>query len=511
MKIKLTLLLIFIFSMRLDAQSTFIDSSFATDGAYVLDYFGFGHVDQGGKSLIQADGKIIVGGNVWSGVMTNDDIYLMRLNTDGTLDNTFGNNGELLIDFNDDEILADMAFTANEDIIVYAAKGMSPAYQPILCKVNNNGTLDHTFGNNGYVEITSGLAIPAGVGLQSDGKIITLCNVGFIQTTDIQMARFHPNGTIDNTFGTNGKVIENFGATTVSAYKLFVDHTDFIVIGVSQDNSFSTISKFESDGNIDTTFANHGIYTVSTSPLYRITKIALDNASKHYIIGLFEVSFSDSNYELMQLQLTGQVDSSFGNNGYLVLDFGGNDRLSDFEYDTNNNLILCGRSNDTSSYYHLLTSIDETGTIDTTFGDNGIIKVNFEKNEHFGNMNLQSDGKILLTGSTLQSANQDIFIGRIFRDLLSNSKPQIEQFKNLSIFPNPTNGQVTILLDDAINQDVLVQIFDLNGRQVLMENLSMENGKTLLSFQKTLSNGQYILRVKGENFVVVEKLIFMKY
>jgi uncharacterized delta-60 repeat protein/uncharacterized repeat protein (TIGR01451 family) len=150
-------------------------------------------VDGGVSSIvIQADGKIIIGGNFTSfnGVSTNN---IARINTDGSLDNTFN------IGTGADVYIESMAIQANGKIII---GGWFTSFNSIpingIARLNVDGSLDNTFnigtGTDGYADVHS-------IAIQTDGKIIIGGSFTYFNGIPINhLARLNTDGTLDNTF-----------------------------------------------------------------------------------------------------------------------------------------------------------------------------------------------------------------------------------------------------------------------------------------------------------------------
>ena len=104
------------------------------------------------------DGKILVAGHKVSADMLYES-YLLRLNADGSLDNTFADNGVLYINAGEYaeyattiDVQADGKYLVggHDDLLTYAPY---PRCESYITRVNTDGTIDMTFGNEGFVRI----------------------------------------------------------------------------------------------------------------------------------------------------------------------------------------------------------------------------------------------------------------------------------------------------------------------------------------------------------------------
>jgi len=95
----------------------------------------------------------------------------------------------------------------------------------ILARYNSDGTLDTTFGASSgktLVAITSGHNVGSDILIQPDGKILLggyCSNDDVMNTTrDFALVRFNSDGNLDSTFGTSGKVTTDLTASDIFQY-----------------------------------------------------------------------------------------------------------------------------------------------------------------------------------------------------------------------------------------------------------------------------------------------------
>lgn len=130
----------------------------------------------------------------------------------GQLDPTFGSGGKALIDFaNNSDYGRAVALQADGKIVVVGYSGVYPSFNSALARLNSDGSLDTTFGNGGTViapfSTTDSLEA---VAIQTDGKIVVVGSAAATSGnngTDVLVARYNCNGTLDTTFGSSGSVI----------------------------------------------------------------------------------------------------------------------------------------------------------------------------------------------------------------------------------------------------------------------------------------------------------------
>ena len=152
--------------------------------------------------VVQTDGKIVLGGYTVSGAK---DFALARVNGNGTLDTTFGTNGKVITTLNSSysDLITDLVIEPNGKII--AGGCTSSENNPWMCMVRYlaNGTIDNSFGTNGVVINNDDNSRNCTIARQVDGKIVI---GGCFDGSFFIVARYNNNGSKDTGFGTNGFV-----------------------------------------------------------------------------------------------------------------------------------------------------------------------------------------------------------------------------------------------------------------------------------------------------------------
>jgi len=200
---------------RYDANGS-LDPSFGSGGKVQTD-FGFDNGEFAYAVAIQNDGKIVAAGGGFS-PSTLTDFALARYNADGSLDASFGGGGKIVTHLQRTEYANGVAIQPDGKIVAVGATRQSTSvdgYDFGVVRYNPNGSLDTTFAGSGFV-ITpfSSIADSASaVVIQPDGKILV---VGFGNnapgTGGFALARYNPDGSLDASFDSDGKVLSDFGA-----------------------------------------------------------------------------------------------------------------------------------------------------------------------------------------------------------------------------------------------------------------------------------------------------------
>jgi uncharacterized delta-60 repeat protein len=399
-----------------------LDSTFGRGGKVITD---FNHTtDIANAVALQADGKIIVVGQSYANNdFSNEDFAVVRYNANGTLDNTFGVNGRVTTDFPGLAAVASSVVVQSDGKIVVAG-GAFPLFTFAgnfeIVRYNSNGSLDTSFGNGGIVETS----FPAGsyafaVALQSDGKIIAAgtyyanFNPGDQSDTDFALARYNPDGSLDTSFGTGGQVTTDFSGHEDDAYSVLIQSDGKIVLVGSANSTTNyydfAAARYLSNGTLDTTFGTGGIVTTDfgAHDLDIAYSAALQSDGKIVAAGTTVFNNGGSeDFALARYNANGTLDTTFRRTGLLKIDFG---RVLQNAYQvliqTDGKIVTIGYPNsEDSTGDFLLARCNPNGSLDQTFGTGGKVSTSF------GNLNdganggvLQPDGKIIAVGFTPRS------------------------------------------------------------------------------------------------------------
>lgn len=237
----------------------------------------------------------------------------------------------------------------------FASSGMQSLADFDVARVNANGTLDTTFGTNGYATIdpvagNSNLAF--GMTIQPDDKIVVVGQAG----SGLGVARLTADGAPDNTFGTSGVVADG---TKQGGSAVAVDangNLDVVTFG-------GTVVRYTPTGTVDTSFGTSG---ETTSLVTSARALVIQPDGKIVIAG--QNSFNPSTAVVARFNADGSVDTGFGTNGVTnITPNGGNESLSSVVLQ-GTDLLVGGEASGGSN---LLARLTSNGVLDPTFGNGG--------------------------------------------------------------------------------------------------------------------------------------------
>jgi uncharacterized delta-60 repeat protein len=282
--------------------------------------------------LLQPDGKIVVTG--YQFLNDQDDIVLIRYNTDGSVDTSFGVSGKVVTDFGADEEPYAVARQADGKIVVAGdTLFVNPATGSVvrgflLVRYNADGSLDTGFGAGGKVETAipgTQSSIAFGVAIQPDGKIVATGDGAGV----IPFARYNTDGSLDASFGVGGSTVfnDNHGYLEASALALQADGK-FVVAGLRVDSPPQPVMvlRFNTNGSVDSGFGANGIASAQfvAGNQERAFAIALQPDGKIVAVGdTFGPQVEDSNFAVARFNPDGALDPDFGLGGKITTDFAG--------------------------------------------------------------------------------------------------------------------------------------------------------------------------------------------
>jgi uncharacterized delta-60 repeat protein len=318
---------------RFNSDGT-LDRSFGTAGRVTTAVGPGTRRDRAHDVAVLADGKIVVAGFADMGPGAGArNFMLARYNPDGSLDGTFGSGGIVVTsvapgDNNDIVTTNGLTIDAAGRIVVTGQANMGSAAGGVnvaLARYLPSGSLDSSFDGDGIVTTAVASAdnfdTLVAAAIDEDGKIITAGVAdtgGFV--FDLALVRYKPDGSLDASFGTGGKVTMNVGPgnTDDLIQDLVVQSTGKIVVGggvaataIEVDGDF-LVARFNSDGSLDPSLGNGGIVKTSTAPGTaddEIFEIALQSDAKLVASGECVQPVTGSDVCLARYKL-GEADQS---------------------------------------------------------------------------------------------------------------------------------------------------------------------------------------------------------
>ena len=315
-----------------------LDASFGEDGKVATD---FGGAESAEAITVDENGKILVAGYIQAS--TSAGFALARYNTDGSLDGSFGNRGRTVVEGYG--VTPELAIDSDGKILLAADFA--------LLRLNADGSLDTSFGSSG-VAYTITYADIAALALTPDGKIILAGGIyeSGSSALDFIVSRYNADGSPDKNFGKDGVATTDFGGDDF-AYALSIDRAGKIVVGGYTTNNVDfALVRYNTDGSLDTSFGENGKVTTDFDTYGIIYALALDKSNN-----LLAAGYNNGDFGVARYKPDGSLDTSFGVSG-IVTDIFAYDRggaAQDLALTQDGEIVLVGhKKGDTKSDFSVV-------------------------------------------------------------------------------------------------------------------------------------------------------------
>jgi uncharacterized delta-60 repeat protein len=457
-----------------------------TDGS--LDYTfnpGTGANASIATTKIQSDGKIIIGGNftLYNGITRN---YIARLNTDGSIDSTFnpgtGANGPIYTT----SIQSDGKLIIGGNFTSYNGTALNR-----IARLNTDGSLDNSFNPGSGVSGINNGGIVYTTSIQSDGKIIiggffTLYN----GATRNRIARLNTDGSLDATFN------PGFGANN-TIYTTSIQSDGKIVIGGLFTSCSATsrnyIARLNTDGTLDATFNPGTGANTSSSGTCQINTTLIQSDGKIIIGGEFTSYNGTTRRRVARLNTDGSLDASF-NPGTLTSNSYG---IYSTSIQSDGKIIIGGGFIFNTSTTSNIVRLNTNGSRDTSF--------NPGTGPNFGvkTTSIQNDGKIIIGGEfTSYNGIGRNRVARINGGNVVTGIETMDENRIAKVYPNPFSNNLNIEIESN-NEKHNIEILNAIG-QVIYNGNFVE--KTTIH-TSNFTPGMYLIKLENGKTFEFKKLI----
>ncbi|HMS43170.1 MAG TPA: delta-60 repeat domain-containing protein, partial [Pyrinomonadaceae bacterium] len=330
-----------------------LDTSFDTDGIVVTQVGA--SEEEAFAVAIQPDGKIILAGQAIIGAST--DIAVVRYNPNGSLDTTFDADGIVTTPIGTGTELARSIAIQTDGKIIVAGQSFNGTNNDVaVIRYNSDGSLDTTFdGNNGTgngivtTAAGSGNDFGYGVKIQPDGKIIVAGYYLGGTTNDALLIRYNSDGVLDTSFDGDGIVGTAIGNNSDEAFAVALQPNGKIVIAgcinqIGIPNDF-LIVRYNSDGSLDTTFDGDGATII---PIGNAAEFALGvaiQADGKIIAAGFSNNGANNDFAVVRRNADGSPDTTFDGDGKLTTPIGTSvDSANGVEIQADGKIVVVGRA-----------------------------------------------------------------------------------------------------------------------------------------------------------------------
>lgn len=447
-----------------------LDSSFGNTGYVYRSYARWSDM------AIYPDGKLLVVGNI-----------LAKYNVNGTSDSTFGTNGVVFLEVNDTIYTGEaICIQADGKIVVVGGSGSNTGQGDfVVIRYKLDGSLDSTFDGDGILltDLSSGSEDHAyELAIQTDGKIL----VAGVSDTNLALIRYHPDGSLDNTFDNDGKLVFNSIDVVTIYYWLHPNYIKLQTDGKILAGTGNILVRLNVDGSLDNDFGTGGMVTLP----HPINDIAIQPDNKMVLAG------GQSAFAIVRLEPNGDLDNDFGNGGLTTTSWFVMGCYQPHQLATSITLqpdgrILAGGFNICCLFEacrnFVLNRYDHNGSLDSSFGVNGQVQTIFPTVSESHASVITPDLKIVLAGYDWETfVSENGILARYHLGWIGwpvDVKTAFSQDENIVISPNPTFDHINIRAYKIDNGNWHLELRDITGRTILQEDVVAAGG----SIQKKVS------------------------
>jgi uncharacterized delta-60 repeat protein/uncharacterized repeat protein (TIGR01451 family) len=403
-----------------------LDPTFGSGGLVTTDVAGAD--EEAFLVFVQDNGKILTGGIAAAGA--NDQVALVRYNADGSLDTGFGTGGKVVTDFSGTGTSSDdpdaLFVLGDGKILVPVTTNVAGSNDFGLARYNSDGSLDTNFGTNGLVTTDfsgSGSSDNVrGAVLQENGQVVLGGFTSAGGPSDFALVRYNPDGSLDTGFGSGGKVTTDLSGSDFAEGIALQGDGKIILVGDAGTNDFGLV-RYNPDGSLDTSFGTGGkvITDFSGSGSNDFgSDVAIQADGKVVLVGISDAG-GTRDLAMVRYNPDGSLDTGFGTAGKVATDIGGgtDDAAENVLIQKDGKIVVIGDSKGVGTSNSFLARYNPDGSLDTGFGAGGLVTRDFSgtgSDDFFFAGAFLPDGRIAVAGSTGNSPAEDFLIARFLGD-----------------------------------------------------------------------------------------------
>ena len=394
-----------------------LDPTFGQGGAVITDTLGKSNDTAHGMAITQPDGKILVAG-MESQPAFGNDYYVARYNADGSLDTSFGNNGYVKTDISGYIAGIDAVAVGPDGKIVLAGQVYLNGMLAVgVERFLSDGSVDASFGNGGSVEtlgINQSQFTLGKVAVDAAGNVDLVGTDNY--SSGMELIRLTDAGALDTSFGAGGFAVFGVGGYSLGDSIALEQDGKLLVGGYA--NARASVVQFNADGSVDTSFGKLGV--AEFPALFgEFDSIAIDSSGRIVVAGL-GFPGAQNDIQLGRFNADGSVDSTFGHSGIAATKISGAIVLAPaIAIDAQGRIVASASMASTyiATPDYVATRILGDGTLDSTFGAGGLTAVDFNGgNDDLSAMAIGSAGQIVLAGTSLHPDINSIALAQLSAD-----------------------------------------------------------------------------------------------
>lgn len=479
--------------IKLNVNPLTLDTTFGTGGFNQISIIHPTY-EEVYNSVIQTDNMVVV----LNKIFVNNNYFwgIHRYNENGSLDTSFGFSGRIGIGIGFAEFEG-MALDNNNNIIL---AGKSPFSSGFVIRITPQGLLDNTFGNQGIINLPDNINFSPkfnSIKIQSNNKIVIGGGNNINNILDYVLVRLNPNGTLDTTFGNNG--ISQIGLNNIDEMISKIEVLNdgkIMAIGYTSEGFGNglqaVIMRFNSVGLLDPTFSGNGKYLTNWPVDYDMRgDIKMQTDGKF----LFTFETTNDTFIVFRMNSNGIPDNNFGFGGYATSSLTGIERSTQLYYNPiSQDITLIGTSLEDDVAKFSLARFSGNGFIDGSFGNSGWVITDLGNPAEAVSATATGDGKLVVSGYLYDEVlnDYDIVMAKYYiNESLSLHNPNDV---SIQLFPNPVSETLYVRMKNEATAENF-KVTDMSGKVVLNGKLSLEQGIHV----SALARGVYFISLDGYN------------
>ncbi|MCO5247830.1 MAG: T9SS type A sorting domain-containing protein [Chitinophagales bacterium] len=444
--------------------------------------------------ISMSDGSLIISGITQNGINYNNGFIIKHLPS-GTVDSSFADKGKIYLP--DRSELAEYNLIGEIDHLSFLALVLNreTGYKRVIRKILADGTFDKNWANQeGWIKLDENKTY---LNYQVvDDKFLNI--VSLIDSNTLLLEQYLSDGTLNTSFGNNGKLsIYLPGNGVLTPDQIAYEDGYILLLGKIPQYSDKTLLRIKPNGEIDNTFGTNGYIRFAETSNYFKRGINKD---------LYVLSFGDIN-KVRKFSTGGLPDLSYGLNGeYRISEILDHPIQIDRILPQQDGSLLMGfeyTMPDVSYGYLGFLKLDAFGKLDENFGSNGIVTdPTLLRLSNFRFFNNRKDGSLMTVGSRNWQSDLKYFIQKWdYSATILGIKQHYNDSKNVSLYPNPAKDQISIQFQTPV-QIKNVQIFNLSGKLIhvfTLSNKTLSTSSQILSINipNDIASGAYILHINS--------------
>ena len=490
------IMLVFVISAAYSQNAGTLDENFGNNGIVVTNLYN--RTEVATSMDVYSDGRIVLGGTLSDN--NEQDVILACYLEDGSLDAGFSGDGLLRLNYPGSSDNLNDLVVQDDGKIVFVGETSGDDYQDIIvARLNEDGSFDNTFSNDGMLVIDiNDDDYGRAVAIQDDGKIVIAGSCVSDGEIDLIMCRLNPDGTFDNTFAGNGKLIYdlNWGSydymNDVALYGGNIFVSGYCWEGSNnRGNKGVAVVKIDDEGQVVSSFGDNGLAFIELD-VFDIemgfgSKMAI-NSNGIYVAARYEPDNVKTDMAVVNILHNGYPNSDFGNQGIVIVEMVVNSAAYGIALQPDGKILTAGKMYaDYSTTNSFVARFLTNGELDADFGEYyGVASVDISpgKPDAFYDLCLQEDHKIVACGYA-NFEDMDFSAARFYSGL-EVGMPETDN----SLF-----DQVNVI--NPVKDHTLLMDFNLPEPSTVEAKLFTTDGKyTGMLFRSDFDQGKYKQHVK---------------